>query len=269
MKKLFLLFVLGYMLAQNTFGQGVAINTTGSGPDSSAMFDVSSTNKGILIPRMTMAQRNLIPAPANSLLIFQTDNDSGYYYYNAPSAVWLRFATYQSGQNPFGTCLSIIPQPAFPTIEPYPYDNLNSNTTAHIGQVIIPFGINVNKITVISYYTVITPGKVKVGIYSESGLKIFEVTSDTISNIGPVVINLNSVSYISPGNYYAMILPVNSANLYLGTYRSHGLSSFITNPAAGNILQGEITVGANTLPAQFSPTSISYAEGKCLIFRLN
>lgn len=93
MKKLFLLFVLGYMLAQNTYGQGVAIGTTNANPDPSAMLDVSATNKGILPPRMTMAQRNLIPSPANSLLIFQTDNDSGYYYYNQPSATWLKFAT--------------------------------------------------------------------------------------------------------------------------------------------------------------------------------
>lgn len=86
-----MIFILGYMLTQNTLAQGVAINTTGSGPDSSAMLDVSATNKGILIPRITMNQRNLIPSPANSLLIFQIDNDSGYYYYNAPSATWLKF----------------------------------------------------------------------------------------------------------------------------------------------------------------------------------
>lgn len=96
MKKLFVLFILGYMIAQNTFGQGVAINTTGARPDSSAMLDVSDTSKGILIPRMTMAQRNLIPSPANSLLIFQTDQDSGYYYYNAPSSTWLKFGTNSS-----------------------------------------------------------------------------------------------------------------------------------------------------------------------------
>ncbi|HRS54804.1 MAG TPA: hypothetical protein P5250_08880, partial [Bacteroidales bacterium] len=36
---------------------GAAINTTGNPADPSAMLDISSTTKGILIPRMTEAQR--------------------------------------------------------------------------------------------------------------------------------------------------------------------------------------------------------------------
>lgn len=49
-------------------------------PDSSAILDVQSTDKGLLIPRLTVAQRNLINKPANALMIYQTDEVPGVYY---------------------------------------------------------------------------------------------------------------------------------------------------------------------------------------------
>lgn len=78
---LLMLFFTGSMFAQN---QNVGINNNGSSPDGSAMLDVSSTTKGFLAPRMTKAQRDAItsPVPATGLLIYQTDNTPGYYYYN-------------------------------------------------------------------------------------------------------------------------------------------------------------------------------------------
>ncbi|MFZ4522404.1 MAG: hypothetical protein ACOYNC_11905 [Bacteroidales bacterium] len=62
-------------------GQGVAINKDGSPPDTSSILDIKSTSSGILIPRMTQAQRNAIVSPANGLMVFQTDGVSGFYYY--------------------------------------------------------------------------------------------------------------------------------------------------------------------------------------------
>ncbi|MCC2546901.1 hypothetical protein LJY25_10635 [Hymenobacter sp. BT175] len=70
--------------------QGVAINADGSAANSSAMLDIKSTTKGLLIPSMTQAQRGNIPSPAYGLLIYQTDNTPGFYYNSgAPSLpVW-------------------------------------------------------------------------------------------------------------------------------------------------------------------------------------
>jgi hypothetical protein len=56
----------------------VGIGTTT--PSSSAMLDIVSTTKGLLIPRMTGVQKNAISFPATSLLIYQTDGQAGYYY---------------------------------------------------------------------------------------------------------------------------------------------------------------------------------------------
>jgi len=46
----------------------------------STVLDVKSTTKGFLIPRMTLAQRP--SGPATGLMIYQTDNTPGFYYYN-------------------------------------------------------------------------------------------------------------------------------------------------------------------------------------------
>ncbi|MCF8347242.1 MAG: hypothetical protein K9G61_00390 [Bacteroidales bacterium] len=60
----------------------VAINTEGSAADNAAMLDVSSTSKGVLIPRMTLTQRNAIISPVAGLMIYQTDNTPGYYFHD-------------------------------------------------------------------------------------------------------------------------------------------------------------------------------------------
>jgi hypothetical protein len=58
----------------------IAISSNNAQSDPSAMLDVQSTQRGMLVPRMTMQQRNLIQSPATSLLIYQVDNTPGFYF---------------------------------------------------------------------------------------------------------------------------------------------------------------------------------------------
>src|SRR5215471_8257347 len=60
-------------------------------PNASSLLEVKSTKKGILIPRMTQTQRNAITSPATALLIFQTDNTPGFYYYSG--SAWTAIST--------------------------------------------------------------------------------------------------------------------------------------------------------------------------------
>lgn len=62
--------------------QSMSINSTGTKADTSAILDLGSTTRGLLIPRMTAAQKNAIVTPATGLLIYQTDGSAGFYYYN-------------------------------------------------------------------------------------------------------------------------------------------------------------------------------------------
>jgi trimeric autotransporter adhesin len=76
MKKIFA--CIGLALATQYVHAQVGIGT--ASPNSSAQLEISSVNKGLLIPRITMTNR---PAsPATGLLIYQTDNTPGYYYYD-------------------------------------------------------------------------------------------------------------------------------------------------------------------------------------------
>lgn len=98
MKKQNFLFVLilfcsSYMvLAQtNTFPSTGAAGIGTTTPNASAMLDIVSTSKGVLIPRMTKVQRDAIVSPVAGLLIFQTNSTPGFYYYTG--VAWTPIST--------------------------------------------------------------------------------------------------------------------------------------------------------------------------------
>lgn len=62
--------------------QSVGINNTGASPDPSAMLDVQSSSKGMLIPRMTSIQRMAIANAVDGLLVFDTQTQSFWFYSN-------------------------------------------------------------------------------------------------------------------------------------------------------------------------------------------
>ena len=77
-KILFVILAL-WVNIQNGYSQNVAINGTGAIAAASAMLDISSTTSGLLIPRMTTAERNIIGAPATGLLVY--DNTLNAFWY--------------------------------------------------------------------------------------------------------------------------------------------------------------------------------------------
>ena len=79
MKQLLLLFTAS-TIAVCSYCQNVGIGT--ATPNASAQLDITSASKGVLVPRMTQTQRDAIASPAAGLLIYQTDNTPGFYYYN-------------------------------------------------------------------------------------------------------------------------------------------------------------------------------------------
>lgn len=72
--------------AQNTFPANGSAGIGTTAPDASALLDMVSTSKGMLAPRMTKNQRDAIAAPATGLLIYQTNNKPGFYYFDG--AAW-------------------------------------------------------------------------------------------------------------------------------------------------------------------------------------
>jgi hypothetical protein len=69
---------------------GVSIGT--SNPQNTSVFEVASSSKGILVPRMTTIQRKAIVSPANGLMVFDT-NFGSFFYYNSLIAQWTMVST--------------------------------------------------------------------------------------------------------------------------------------------------------------------------------
>lgn len=84
--------------------QSAALAQIGIGtnnPNPSAALEVASTDKGLLIPQLTKAQRKAMANPATGLLVIQTDDTTGFYY-NAGTPTtpnWLNLSAYTLQQN--------------------------------------------------------------------------------------------------------------------------------------------------------------------------
>ncbi|GAA4506816.1 hypothetical protein GCM10023172_36510 [Hymenobacter ginsengisoli] len=94
--------LLALLLAVPCFAraQGVGIGTTA--PAASAALDIVSTSKGLLLPRLSLAQRlamgtGAIAAPVAGLLIYQTDNTPGLYAYGGTA--WVRLGADNLGNH--------------------------------------------------------------------------------------------------------------------------------------------------------------------------
>ena len=89
MKKKILFPVLtGLFFCAAKAQQNVGIGTTT--PAASAQLDINSTTKGLLIPRLTSAQRIAIASPANGLQVYDTDSNSFWYY---KGTTWVEITT--------------------------------------------------------------------------------------------------------------------------------------------------------------------------------
>lgn len=103
MKKFFYFFIATLLAGNGLFAQ-VGVSTDGSSNDPSAILDVKSTDKGMLIPRMTSAQIASISNPANGLMVFCT-TDNKIYIFSNPPGYWkdLSYGTAQI-EPPMFTC---------------------------------------------------------------------------------------------------------------------------------------------------------------------
>lgn len=124
MKKYFYCLILIFFQVFQVSGQSVGISTTGDPPDASAMLDITSTTRGLLIPRVALTATNVagpVTAPVTSLLVYNTATAGtntalaitpGYYYWSGSS--WIRVTengwkvgTAADATNPIGAAGSI------------------------------------------------------------------------------------------------------------------------------------------------------------------
>ncbi len=97
MKKFYASLTGLLLCSMSCLAQNVAINEDGSLPDASAILDIKSGNKGILIPRMSTAARlSITSTGAKGLLVYDTTTSSFWYKPDndaATSGFWKNLAT--------------------------------------------------------------------------------------------------------------------------------------------------------------------------------
>jgi hypothetical protein len=88
-----------WIINSNIYNNGGNIGIGTTSPDSTAILNLSSTVSGVLVPRMTNSQLIAISNPATGLLLYQTDGNIGFYYYNGTNWVGFYTATSTGGSN--------------------------------------------------------------------------------------------------------------------------------------------------------------------------
>jgi len=99
MRKLYILFILTIFSFPHVYGQTGKVGIGTTSPHPSALLDLSSSDKGLLVPRLSTAQRTAISAPATGLLVYDTDQNQ-FYYHNGTS--WVQAIGPQGPTGPTG-----------------------------------------------------------------------------------------------------------------------------------------------------------------------
>lgn len=110
-KKFFnvLIFSLSFLMIDKTInGQSIAINESNQAAHPSAILDVSSHSKGMLIPRLEMEARENIVNPPDGLWVYQTDGKTGYYF--SQNGSWIKFSQKEYDNVPVGSVIDWLPQ---------------------------------------------------------------------------------------------------------------------------------------------------------------
>mgnify|MGYP001616972238 CR=1 FL=1 len=94
-----ILFIVGTILSilwsgAKIFAQNSNVGIGTLTPNASAMLDVVSINKGMLVPRVTTSQMNGIVSPSNGLLVYNIDSLC-FCYYN--STLWMSLCSGGNG----------------------------------------------------------------------------------------------------------------------------------------------------------------------------
>lgn len=145
--------------------------------------------------------------------------------------------------------------------------SLATTTTMSIGQVNFALPITVNKITfVTSGYS--ASGTVKFGMWSADGsTQIFTHESGTVNADAVFTTTLASPVLISAGQYYFGAVATGTSNFAIRT--SGTLSDDYGTVSGEPKIEGSYTVSAGTIPSTITPTSITQAQSKTPLVRLD
>ena len=247
---------------QQTYAQSSGTGIKGVGisendqitPDASALLELQSVERGLLVPRMTTRQRTAIERPANGLLVFDLDTRS-FWYWDGTTNRWKSFTasiwgsanqilgmngdgTENEYKTLIGTPNQIIVNHSTGQIQLSTPQDIGPNSTPHFYNIhlsgLLPnAGVYTNSDTLL---TTDVPQSGTVGYWTRDNLThlLYPTNSgDNITTSGNI--------YTSSGNIYAV-----GGNIYTsngGTITSDGL---FTGNAGAQISGGNVNINANS-----------------------
>jgi hypothetical protein len=199
MKNLIILVFL--FIAQYAHSQGIGIGSTNP-PHPSAALDVNSTNKGLLIPRMTTTQRVTIASPLKGLLVFD-NTTSSFWFYNGTAweqaslnnqwAVNGSNISYSGGRVGIGTN---NPQARMAVDSSLMIDQANSNQGS-LDRSSLYFGSD-RKVGIVRSFLTGSSGRSGLGFFTNNTRRM---TIDSTGQVGIGTINPQQTLHVS-GNTY-------------------------------------------------------------------
>lgn len=200
------------LILYKSYGQ-LGVKEINSSPHPKAMLDVESTTKGVLIPRLSTAQRNAISAPPAGLMIYNS-TDNKYNYFNG--VVWSEFVV-------GGFSLPFFAQ----NDQPNTAFQINNYSTDPYAAAIVGGALNGKGVRGFSEYNVAVEGAAYsgIGVYGHSenefsssvliGVKGQAINSNGIGvqAIGATALELNGAVKVS-GQKFVFVHTVTAANQY-------------------------------------------------------
>jgi hypothetical protein len=189
--------------------QSVSISRdTNATPDLSALLDLQSTNQGMLAPRLTESQRDSILSPANGLLIYQTDEVSGFYFYNG-----LEWKAVGGQSRELSSNFQIGQQDENASIPEYIWDPINGSSSYDTSGIIYDSGGAAGDYfdNQDSYFYIFPPGWPEMN--PQLGLQMEIISLDVHSTDSLLVVvydGLSSFSKWYKGNLSNVVLPFGS-----------------------------------------------------------
>ncbi|WP_034260752.1 tail fiber domain-containing protein [Altibacter lentus] len=268
------LFIL-ILFSAVAFSQ-VGIGTTT--PNASAALDITSTTTGVLVPRMTEAQRTAISSPATGLLVYQIDNTAGFWFFDGSN-----WTSLSSGAEKINDLIDGKSDndgsSIFLGIEAGENEDQNDNQNIGIGYQALSQTRNGSRNVAIGYQTlfqgingddniVIGNGALKEN-KSDSNIAI---GSNALTRLGSgignnIAIGTNALSSASSASKSIAIGTGSLENFGNPTdviaigYNSLHNNTFADNMAIGSYSQESNTTGVNNLSVGGSSLRMSVSEG--------
>jgi hypothetical protein len=245
------IFLVFLFIAQYAHSQGIGIGSTNP-PHPSAALDVNSTNKGLLIPRMTTTQRVAIASPLKGLLVFD-NTTSSFWFYNG--TVWEQASlnnqwavngstiSYSGGRVGIGTN---NPQARMAVDSSLMIDQANSNQGS-LDRSSLYFGSD-KKVGIVRSFLTGSAGRSGLGFFTNNTRRM---TIDSTGQVGIGTINPLQALHVSGNTYLNGNVGIGSSTPVYAFENLLGYNYMFYGLGVGTIPNSTYLVDVGASPSRF------------------